>query len=286
MTIDFVPISVCIPVRNEESHLAACLDSLQGAFDDVVVVDSGSTDATRDIAAGRNARVVDFRWNGRFPKKRNWALRTVPFRHEWVLFLDADERLTPAVIQELRHTLPRTPHAGFWLSYTNWFMGRELRHGDRFRKLALFRRSAGEYEAFPENLWTALDMEIHEHPVVNGSVGTIVAPIDHRDDRGLHHYIAKHNEYSSWEAKRFEWLAAQGKDALALLGRRQAFKYRNLDKWWLGSLYFLVCIVWKRGFLDGVAGWRFAAFKRRYFNDIRLKILESRRRACSVEWAS
>lgn len=84
--------------------------------------------------------------------------------------------------------------------------------------------------------------------MLNGSVGAIAALIDHRDDRGLHHSIAKHNEYSSWEAKRFEWLASQGK--------------------------------------DGFAGWRFAGFKRRYFHDIRVQILGSRQRRCRAEWAS
>lgn len=141
--------------------------------------------------------MVSFEWTGQFPKKRNWALRTVAFRHDWILFLDADERLTQAFLEELGRTLPGCPHVGFWLSYTNHFMGHELKYADQFRKLALFRQAAGEYEAFPENLRTALDMEIHEHPVLNGSVGAITAPIDHRDDRDLHHYIAKHNEYSS-----------------------------------------------------------------------------------------
>lgn len=277
MTTAFLPVSVCIPARNEESHITACLDSLHGAFEDVVVVDSGSTDATCALAAKRGARVVTFAWDGRFPKKRNWALRTVPFRHDWILFLDADERLTKAFIDELGRTLPTTSHVGFWLSYTNYFMGQQLRHGDQFRKLAFFRRSAGEYEAFPEHLWTKLDMEIHEHPILTGSVGAITAMVDHRDERGLHHYIAKHNEYSTWEAKRFLWFASAGRHALDHLGRRQAFKYRHLDKWWLGHLYYWATVLGKRGFLDGMAGLRFAGMKRRYFQDIRLKILEARK---------
>jgi glycosyltransferase involved in cell wall biosynthesis len=269
-----IPASVCIPVRNEERNLAACLDSLVGRFDDVVVVDSASTDRTAGIAAARGTRVVQFSWNGRFPKKRNWALRNVDFAHEWILFLDADERLSPDVIAELHDVLPTTPHVGFWLSFRNHFMGRELRHGDRFRKLALFRRGAGEYEAFPEALWSSLDMEVHEHPVLSGSVGEIRSLLDHRDDRGLHHYIAKHNDYSTWEANRFRWLSTAGPEAWQGLNPRQRFKYRNLDRWWLGHLYFWTCVVGKRGFLDGVAGWRFAAMKRRYFQDVRLKILE------------
>jgi glycosyltransferase involved in cell wall biosynthesis len=269
-----IPVSVCIPVRNEERNLEACLESLGGVFADVVVVDSASTDDTVAIAERHGARVVQFVWNGRFPKKRNWTLRNVTFAHDWVLFLDADEHLTFAFRDELRAVLPTTPHSGFWLAFTNRFMGRQLRHGDRFRKLALFRRSAGEYEEFPEEFWSSLDMEVHEHPVLRGTTGEIGAQIDHRDDRGLHHYIAKHNDYSTWEANRFRWFATAGDAAWSRLSRRQRFKYRNLDSWWLSHVYFWTCILGKGGFLDGLAGWRFAAMKRRYFQDVRLKILE------------
>lgn len=272
-----LPVSVCVPVRNEEEALPSCLEHLSGSFDDIVVIDSGSSDRTRDIAAWHGARVVDFSWNGRFPKKRNWALRNVEFSHAWILFLDADEIVTEAFLHELAAVLPNTPRAGFWLNYTNHFMGRQLWHGDRLRKLALFRRDAGEYEAFPEELWSNLDMEVHEHPVLAGSVGEIRAPIDHRDDRGLHRYIAKHNEYSTWETNRYLWLRNAGSDARAGLTSRQRFKYRNLARWWLADLYFLTCLIAKRGFLDGVPGWRFAAMKRRYFQDVRLKILERAR---------
>lgn len=279
-----LPISVCIPVRNEENNLAACIETLRGSCSDVVIVDSNSVDRTAEVAASLGARVVQFNWNGRFPKKRNWALRNVDFAHEWILFLDADERLTADVIRELHDVLPATPHVGFWLSFRNHFMGRELRYGDRFRKLALFRRDAGEYEAFPETLWSSLDMEVHEHPVLRGSVGEIHSLLDHRDDRGLHRYIAKHNDYSTWEANRFRWLSTAGPEAWKALNRRQKFKYRNLNKWWLGHLYFWSCMVAKWGFLDGVAGWRFASMKRRYFEDVRLKILEpSQSAAASAE---
>jgi glycosyltransferase involved in cell wall biosynthesis len=274
-----IAASVCIPARNEERNLAACLQSLGGAFADVVVVDSGSTDNTVAIAEGYGARVLQFAWNGRFPKKRNWALRNAAFAHDWVLFLDADEHLTPAFIDEIRAVLPSTPHVGFWLSFTNQFMGRELRHGDQFRKLALFRRSAGEYEEFPEEFWSSLDMEVHEHPVLRGSTGHINALIDHRDDRGLHHYIAKHNDYSTWEANRFKWFKTAGQSAWNAIGPRQRLKYRNLDKWWLAHVYFWTCILAKAGFLDGLTGWRFATMKRRYFQDVRLKILEARVRS-------
>jgi len=269
-----LPISVCIPVRNEEAMLPACLDALAGAFDDVVVVDSRSTDATCSIAAEKGASVAHFEWDGRFPKKRNWALRNISFRHPWILFLDADEILTPAFIAEVRRTLPGTRHVGFWVRFTNHFLGRPLRHGDVFRKLSLFRRDSGEYEAFPEEWWSSLDMEVHEHPILRGSIGELREAVDHRDDRGLHHYIAKHNDYSSWEARRHAWLRTASPEVWSTLTRRQRFKYRHLRKWWFGHLYFWSCVLLKRGFLDGRAGWQFAGMKKRYFADVRLKIRE------------
>lgn len=269
-------VSVCIPVRNEEKNLPACLKSLGSTFNEVVVVDSGSTDHTREIALEFNATLVEFQWDGKFPKKRNWMLQNHQFRNPWVLFLDADERLTPQFLDELTSTLNDTPHVGFWISFTNWFAGQPLIHGDTFRKLALFRSDAGLYEKFPEDWWSHLDMEIHEHPVLNGSVGVMSSRLQHHDYRGLANYIARHNEYSTWEANRFAWLQAADVDAWAALTSRQRFKYRNLDRWWLSWVYFAVSYVLKFGFLDGRAGFMLAAMKRRYFSDIRMKILEAR----------
>src|SRR5471032_1901494 len=90
------PISILIPAKNERANLRACLESARFAAE-VVVVDSGSTDGTREIAAEFGATVVDFQWDGRLPKKKNWALANFPWRHEWVFILDADERITPAL---------------------------------------------------------------------------------------------------------------------------------------------------------------------------------------------
>jgi glycosyltransferase involved in cell wall biosynthesis len=268
-----LPVSVCIPVRNEALNLPGCLASLK-EFDDIVVVDSGSTDGTAAIADQSGATVLQFRWNGEFPKKRNWALRHHAFAHPWILFLDADERVNPAFVQELREILPGTTHAGFWLSFTNWFMGARLRHGDTFRKLALFRIGSGEYEQLPEVLWSSLDMEVHEHPILSGTTGHLRTRLDHQDQRDLKSYLAKHNEYSSWEARRFLWLRSAPAAAWQALTERQRFKYRHLDKWWFGWFYWLMAVLVKRGFMDGAAGLRLAHLKRCYFAEIRLKIAE------------
>jgi glycosyltransferase involved in cell wall biosynthesis len=266
-----LPITVVIPIRNEERNLRDCLPRL-GRFSRVVVVDSGSIDRSRDVAAAAGTDWIDFRWDGRFPKKRNWFLRNHRIETPWVLFLDADELVDDAFCDELARVLPETRHSGFWLNYDNWFLGRRLRHGDANRKLALFRVGAGEYERIDEDRWSHLDMEIHEHPVLVGTVGEIHARIDHRDDRGLDHWRRKHDEYSSWEARRIMLLRAQGLAASGELSPRQRRKYASLGKWWLPSAYFLHMYFLRRGFLDGWPGFAYAWEKAKYFRDIGRKM--------------
>jgi hypothetical protein len=175
------------------------------------------------------------------------------------------ELVDEAFCDELAATLPKTEHDGFWLTYDNWFMGRRLRHGTPNRKLALFRVRAGEYERIDEDRWSNLDMEIHEHPILAGSVGVIRTRIDHRDDRGLAHWKARHAEYAVWEARRALKLRADGN---APTVGRQATKYRVLDRRWLPAAYFLDGYVRRGGFLDGWPGLCHAWLKARYFAEI------------------
>lgn len=267
---ELLPVTVVIPVKNEERNLPICLAAL-GTFREVVVVDSHSSDATAPIAQNAGVKIIQFDWNGKFPKKRNWVLQTFPFQTPWVLFLDADEIVTPEFKAELRSTLKYSNHAGYWLQYQNHFLGKALKHGVEQRKLALFRVRAGYYERIEDDRWSDLDMEVHEHPVLDGSVGQMLAPLKHNDFRGLYHYIARHNEYSSWEARRYLAVRDDPK-AWTLLTRRQKFKYTNLPRWWYAPAYFLAEYIVKRGFLDGWAGFVHAAMKMEYFFHIYCKI--------------
>ena len=105
-------LSVLIPVKNEAANLRACLATVSFA-DEIVVVDSQSSDRTQEIAAEAGAKVVQFHWNGEFPRKKNWALANVPWRHEWVLIVDADERITPELEVEIRRAIQQTQVDGF-----------------------------------------------------------------------------------------------------------------------------------------------------------------------------
>lgn len=267
-----LPITVIIPIKNEEANLFGCLQTLVD-FTEVIVVDSQSTDRSIAIAKEWGAKVLQFKWNGHFPKKRNWTLETYAFRTPWVLFLDADERVTPEFIRELRTVIWSSPHVGYWISYANHFQGRRLRFGVPQRKLALFRANAGRYERIDEISWSNLDMEIHEHPLLNGSVGRINARVEHYDYKTLRDFIERHNSYSSWEASRY---------VATILNRvpgpkltfRQKVKYRLICFGVLPPAYFIYTYILMGGILDGWAGLHYAIRKAIYFFDVACKVSE------------
>ena len=104
-------ITVVIPAKNEAENLASCIAAVT-ALGAIVVVDSGSTDDTKTIAKAAGAGILDFEWNGQFPKKRNWTLRKYDFKTKWVLFLDADEFVSPAFIDEVKRSISNTKYIG------------------------------------------------------------------------------------------------------------------------------------------------------------------------------
>ena len=279
MTAAKIPVTVVIPVRNEEANLGRCLARLAD-FEQVVVIDSSSTDRTKDIALEFGARYVNFEWDGKFPKKRNWFMLNHPIPTEWILFLDADEFVGEAFTAALTAAIADRSVAGYWLSYTNHFMGRRLNFGLPQRKLALFRAGRGLFERIDEDHWSGLDMEVHEHPIIEGNLGEIKVRIDHDDDRGLRKFIEKHTDYAQWEARRNLLMrsALPGGSVVALT-LRQRTKYRFITAWWYPAGYFLYAYVIRLGFLDGRAGFVYAAMKFWYFTLIQSFTAEFARRA-------
>lgn len=267
-------LTIAIPVKNEERNLPGCLQSIGTDFaKEIVLIDSGSTDKTKRIAQETGIHVVEFVWDGKFPKKRNWFLHNHQPATKWILFLDADEYLTEAFKEEVRRELKSSDKVGYWLNYSIYFLGRKLKGGYPLKKLALFRTGAGEYERIDEEQWSHLDMEVHEHPVLEGPVGRICSRIDHRDLRGVSSYVSKHNEYSSWEAARFlKSLETQGSKGSHTW--KQKLKYRLAKSVFLGPLYFLGSYVLMGGFRDGRAGLAFALLKMSYFTQVYCKIKE------------
>ena len=116
-----------VPVKNEAENLRRCLPALAWA-DEVFVVDSQSTDETAGVAAEFGATVVQFHFNGTYPKKKNWALENLPFRNEWVLIVDADEVVVPELAAEIAARIARDEADGYYLNSQYYFLGRRIRH--------------------------------------------------------------------------------------------------------------------------------------------------------------
>ena len=145
--------------------------------------------------------------------------------------------------------------------------------GYPLRKLALFRVGEVEYEHIDEDCWSCCDMEVHEHPIVSGSVGLIRTRIDHRDLRGIDSYFKKHNEYAAWEARRI-FHHKHHPNAQSSWSLRQTFKYRLITSPWGGLVFFLGSFFVMGGWRDGSIGFAFSLFKAGYFTQIACRLRE------------
>ena len=276
-----LPMSVIIPVRNEAKNLPRCLEAL-GNVGEVIVVDSQSTDATVEIARGFGAQVVQFHYPGGWPKKRQWAMDTLPLANEWILLLDADEVLTPELTAEIRRAIENPEVNGYYIALRMYFLGRVLRHGDAsFWKLSLFRRGKGKYECRLKDQDASMaDMEVHEHVYVEGKTACLEHALIHHNIESLSRYIQKHDEYSNWEARMLSQSRAGGGIAASFFGT-QAQRRRWLKKKLFampGSpvLLFLYRYVLHLGFLDGVPGLIYCGFQAVQMFHTKSKIYELR----------
>lgn len=262
-----VPVSVIIPVRNEAANLPRCLEALR-EMGEVYVIDSQSTDSTVDIARSYGAQVVQFHYQGGWPKKRQWAMDTLPLAHEWILLLDADEVLTLELAREIAQAIQNPKVNGYYIALRIHFLGRVLRHGDaRFGKLSLFRRGKGRYECRLKSQDASMaDMEVHEHVMVEGATAHLRNPLLHHNTESLSHYIRKHDEYSNWEAQvLLQNEAVPGEIPPSLFGT-QAQRRRWLKKKIFAipgspALLFLYRYLFRLGFLDGVPGLIYCSFQ-------------------------
>src|SRR5215510_9750741 len=196
------PLSVLIPVKDEATNLRDCLASVSFA-QEIVVVDSASTDGTQAIAEAAGVRVMQFAWNGKLPRKKNWALENIPWQNEWVLIIDADERITPDLERQIRQAICRADVDGFYLNRRFWFLDGWINHCGYFPSWnpRLFRYRLGRYEQVEiGNDIPSGDNEVHEHVLLNGRVEYLSTPMEHYAFPDIASFVEKHDRYSSWEA--------------------------------------------------------------------------------------
>ncbi len=273
-----VRVSVLIPTRNEERHIGRCLASLQWA-DEVVIVDSQSRDDTVRIAESFGATTVQFSYAGGWPKKRQWALDTFPFRNDWILLLDADEIAPEGMAQELERVILAPIAHGYYVRFQIYFLGRQLVFGGSdLWKLVLFRRGQGRFECRVAGQDRTMgDIEIHEHFIVEGPVGRLKHAVRHENVNDLYRYIEKHNEYSNWEATVIE--SGVETELRPTLWGNQAQRRRWLKRALLGMpgspvAMFLYKYVGRLGALDGVPGLIYCGMQAVQFFHIKAKVYE------------
>ena len=216
-------ISVIIPTYNEEECLYRALYSVKFA-DEIIIVDSFSTDNTVAIAKQFNCKIVERKFDN-FSSQKNYALQFAT--GDWILFLDADERITFSLQQEILEAIASGKHTGYKLNFPHFFMNRFLyHHSSNVTRLVI--REKCHFEG-----------SVHEKLVVDGTIGKLKNPVLHYTYKGLEHYIKKRDVYAWFQA---EQLLAKGKKATyAQLIFKPFFRFF--------SSYIL-----KRGFMDGIPG--------------------------------
>jgi glycosyltransferase involved in cell wall biosynthesis len=275
-------VSVLITTKNEQSDLPGCLQSVAWC-DDVHLFDSGSTDRTLDIAQAHGAHVTqktyphtEAPFGGDEGAHRTWGLRHIPFKHEWVLMLDADERVTPELLRAMHGLLQRPKQAqAYRICRRDFFLGTWIRHVTPSpMHTRLIKPASVHFERL-----------INPVTVVNGEVGDLDSFFDHYPfSKGIGHWFAKHNGYSSLEARQLvsnQASASSFRWRKALLARdvherrmHQKGLYYQLPLRPL--VMFMGLYFGKRGFMDGRAGFVFAVLRAIYEYMIVLKVEELR----------
>ena len=227
-------LTVIIPCKDERENIRACVASARRVADEVLVADSGSTDGTLEIARELGCRIIEreYRTAGDF---KNWAIPQAA--HEWVLILDADERVTPELAAEIRGELVEPRHDGYWLHRRNYFLGHPIRFGPwtNDRCLRLFRRDWARYVGTNDHA---------ELELSRGSVGRLQTRLVHYTCTSYSQYVPKLVRYADVQSRIWN---DEGRrtSALQLLMRF--------------PLRFLQGYVWRLGFLDGLAGLQVCA---------------------------
>jgi len=223
-----MPISVAIIVQDEADRLPDAIRSVAFA-DEIVVLDSGSTDGTLEIAEALGAKVIRTDWPG-FVAQKNRAIAETS--HPWIFALDADERVSPALARAIQDAVATaTGEAGFKVSRLSWWMGAPLRHGAWYpdRKIRLFRRDQGRWQG----------TEPHDLLVVAGRVGALTGDLHHHPYRNLGEHLATINRYTAVASAEL---------------RKAGVRARPWDLLTRPPLHFVYAYLLRLGFLDGVRG--------------------------------
>ncbi len=271
-----IPLSVLITTKNEEANIERCLDALKD-FAYVLVIDSYSEDDTCEIVRQRGAELVSYRWDGAYPKKRQWCLDNIDLPYDWVFWVDADEVVTPECIEEIRQLFSGGVQASaYFIKGQYVWQGKALRYGLKNNKLALFDRRVFEFPVVDDlDIPGMGEIEGHYQPVrkqghENAVIGQVRCPLLHYAYEDDERWGERHERYAVWEAQMI----------LRGLYPQDPVKIRDIVKKMLrksmfrGGVTFLISYIFRFGFRDGRQGYDFALSRMRYCAMVR-KALKS-----------
>jgi glycosyltransferase involved in cell wall biosynthesis len=278
-------LSILVLTLNEEKHIARCIESTRGVAERVIVVDSGSTDRTREIATELGAEVYANPWINHSGQV-NWGLTHTGIQTEWVMRLDADEIITPGLQECLEKRLSALPPstAGLTINRQIHFLGKWIKHGGIYpvRILRIWRDGRGKCE----------DRWMDEHIVVDGAISHLSADIADINLNNITWWIAKHNLYSSREA--IELLRSQEPRQVTGLEGNVMSRQARVKRWVKNAIYahmplglrsaayFVYRYIVRLGFLDGWRGFVFhflQGFWYRFVVDVKVYELKAKMKA-------
>ena len=273
-------VSVLILTLNEENNLPGCLASVSWS-DDVVVLDSFSNDGTTAVAAQHGARVVQRKFDN-WAAHQNWAMQSIDFKHEWVLYIDADERVTPELKAELQ-AISRDQsrmEVAYYLGRKNYFLGQWIKHAmPPSHIMRFFKPGKVRFERL-----------VNPTPVIEGKHGYLRHYLDHYNfSKGITEWIDKHNKYSLMEAiEGRKLIKGQAGPQPSLFDRdaslrRKALKNLSFRMPFRPAIKFIYLYVFGRGFLDGRAGFTYCILQSIYEYMIVLKMKELHRKELGLE---
>lgn len=263
-------ISVIILTLNEENNINACIDSLSFS-DDIVLLDSFSSDKTIEIAKNKGARVFERKFDN-YASQRNYGL-SLDFKYDWILMIDADERVTPKLFNEIKNVvnIPNNRNTLYRLRRKDHFMNKWIKHSSGYPTWFGRVMKKGRVEVM---------REINEEYYTDGEVGFLKEHLIHYPfNKGVGYWFERHNKYSSMEAKRLlrdsvsfmDFKNFFNKDPMI---RRKIFKSLAYKMPFRPVLTFVFLYFFKRGVLDGLAGFNYSLMRSIYEYQIDLKIKE------------
>jgi glycosyltransferase involved in cell wall biosynthesis len=252
-------LSVVLATYNEEKNLASCLDSIKGLADEIVVIDGSSTDKTVEVAKKYEAKVIVTSNKPLFHINKQMAIDSAT--KDWILQLDADERLAPELAKEINETIKQWDNEtmGYWIPRKNWFLGRFLTKGGQYPDytLRLYRRGKGRLPC----------KSVHEQTVVEGEVGYLKNPLIHMADTSFRRYLMRWDRYTDLMARELREASSQ---KIAVARFCEALNHIFIKP----AYWFILTYIRHKGFMDSWQGFVFSLFSSLRFPAAYIKYLK------------